>query len=587
MKDKIEMDLETTKNINNWLTGPYDQETKQGIQKLQNENPKELIDAFYTNLTFGTGGLRGLMGIGTNRMNVYTVASATQGLANYLKKTVLNKPLSVFIGYDSRHHSKEFAEIAAKVLAANNIEAYICNDIRPTPFVSFGCRFKKCDAAIMVTASHNPKEYNGYKVYWNDGAQVLPPHDIGIIDEVNKIKSPSDVKQVTDLKDSHIHIVGKDLDVAYLDAINKLQVYPEQNQSEGHKIHIVYTSLHGTGITLIPETLNTHGFTNVTYVEKQCLPDGDFPTVKSPNPEEKAALQLGIDLMEKIHADLLIANDPDADRVGVAVKDGDKTVILNGNQIASLLLNYILEALTKLKKLPKNAAFIKTIVTTELFKEIALSYNKECFEVLTGFKYIAEKIREWETIQNGPEYIFGGEESYGYLFGSIVRDKDAISTSALIAEATLHAKLEGKTLIDKLNEIYLKHGCFVENVISVKFAETKAGKEQMQKGMENLEKNPPKVINGIPVIAIENYSKSIKYNLLKKSEEKITLPKSDVLIFWLEDGSKLTIRPSGTEPKIKIYGGVVIKNFESTESAFKIGEQKVNALADSLKQIIT
>lgn len=288
MKEIIQMDEQTQKNINTWITGSFDEETKKSIKKLQDENPKELIDAFYTNLTFGTGGLRGLMGIGTNRMNIYTVKAATQGLSNYLKKTVLNKPLSVFIGFDSRHHSKEFAEIAAKVLAGNGIKAYLCKDIRPTPFVSFGCRNKKCDAAIMVTASHNPKEYNGYKVYWNDGAQVLPPHDVGIIAEVNKITDLNQITSVSDINNPDIEYVTEKLDAAYLADIQKLQINPKQNQEHGSKIHIVYTSLHGTGITLIPKALRQNGFTHVTYVEKQCLADGDFPTVKSPNPEEKA-----------------------------------------------------------------------------------------------------------------------------------------------------------------------------------------------------------------------------------------------------------------------------------------------------------
>lgn len=578
------IDPETNKHIEEWLKGPYDDETKSAIRKLLNENPKEIIDAFYTNLSFGTGGLRGLMGVGTNRMNKYTVNNATQGLANYLKKQPENGMKSVFIGYDSRHQSKAFAESAAKVLAGNNIHVYLCPEIRPTPYVSFGCRFKHCSAAIMVTASHNPKEYNGYKVYWNDGAQVLPPHDVGIIDEVNHITSLDQIQSVSSLENSHIEYVTEEVDRAYLEAIKNAQLYPDQNRAKGQKIHIVYTSLHGAGISLMPQAFADCGFVNISYVKNQCIPDGDFPTLKSPNPEEKAALKLGIDLLESTKADLLIATDPDADRVGVAVKHKSEVVILNGNQIACILLAHICEALTATNKMPKNATFIKSIVTTELFRAIANSFGKECYDVLTGFKYIAEKIREWESIPNGPEYIFGAEESYGYLFGTIVRDKDAISSSTLIAESALQAKLQGKTLVDLLNDIYKKHGVYVENLISVKFEETKLGKEQMQKGMDNIEKNPPKSINGIQVISLENYTKSTKTDMASGKVETLTLPKSDVLIFRLSDGSKLIVRPSGTEPKIKVYGGVVVKQFESVESAFRTGQDKVQALLATLQK---
>lgn len=578
------IDPETNKHIEEWLKGPYDDETKSAIRKLLNENPKEIIDAFYTNLSFGTGGLRGLMGVGTNRMNKYTVNNATQGLANYLKKQPENGMKSVFIGYDSRHQSKAFAESAAKVLAGNNIHVYLCPEIRPTPYVSFGCRFKHCSAAIMVTASHNPKEYNGYKVYWNDGAQVLPPHDVGIIDEVNHITSLDQIQSVSSLENSHIEYVTEEVDRAYLEAIKNAQLYPDQNRAKGQQIHIVYTSLHGAGISLMPQAFADCGFVNISYVKNQCIPDGDFPTLKSPNPEEKAALKLGIDLLESTKADLLIATDPDADRVGVAVKHKSEVVILNGNQIACILLAHICEALTATNKMPKNATFIKSIVTTELFRAIANSFGKECYDVLTGFKYIAEKIREWESIPNGPEYIFGAEESYGYLFGTIVRDKDAISSSTLIAESALQAKLQGKTLVDLLNDIYKKHGVYVENLISVKFEETKLGKEQMQKGMDNIEKNPPKSINGIQVISLENYTKSTKTDMASGKVETLTLPKSDVLIFRLSDGSKLIVRPSGTEPKIKVYGGVVVKQFESVESAFRTGQDKVQALLATLQK---
>lgn len=582
------LDPEIQKRVDTWLQGSYDDETKNTIKKLLVENEKELTDAFYTNLSFGTGGLRGLMGVGTNRMNTYTVQAATQGLANYIKKQpIKQQKSSVFIGYDSRHDSKLFAEEVAKVLAANGIHAYLCEEIRPTPYVSFGCRFKHCQAAIMVTASHNPKEYNGYKVYWDDGAQVLPPHDVGIIDEVNKITTLDQVQKTNSLNDPLIEYVLNDVDEAYVNEIEKLPLYKQQNQAKGDQLHIIYTSLHGTGITLMPRAFQLCGFKNVSYVEKQCIPDGEFPTVKSPNPEEKLALQLGIDLLEKNKADILIATDPDADRVGVAVNQGTDVIILNGNQIACLVLDHIARALVANNQMPEKATFIKTIVTTELFKEIVKSYGKECVDVLTGFKYIAEKIRGWELIPNGPKYIFGAEESYGYLYGTLVRDKDAISTSLMIAEAALAAKLEGKTLVDKLNEIYKTHGLFVEGLISVKFDETKEGKDKMSRGMETIEKNPPKAILGIPVVLLENYSKSTSRDMLTGKETTLTLPKSDVLIFWLEDGSKLIVRPSGTEPKIKIYGGVVKKGFDDMQVALKQANDKVAALLNELKTHLT
>ena len=578
------IDQEIQKRIDTWLNGPYDDETKAVIKKLLVENEKELIDAFYTNLSFGTGGLRGLMGVGTNRMNQYTVKAATQGLANYIKKQPhSNQKSSVFISYDSRHNSKLFAEEASKVLAGNGLHVYLTEEIRPTPYVSFGCRFKQCQAAIMITASHNPKEYNGYKVYWNDGAQVLPPHDVGIIDEVNLITSLDQIRQVS-INDPHIEHVLNHVDEVYLNEINKLPLFQKQNLEKGNQLSIVYTSLHGTGITLIPKAFEHSGFKNVSYVEKQCIPDADFPTLKSPNPEEKAALQLGIDLLEKINGDILIATDPDADRVGVAVKHKNDVIILNGNQIACMLLDHIIKGLNANGHMPRNATFIKTIVTTELFKEIVKSSQKECVDVLTGFKYIAEKIREWETVENGPKYIFGAEESYGYLFGTIVRDKDAISTSLILAEMALSLKLEGKTLVDKLNDIYKTHGLFVEGLLSVKFEETKDGKEKMQKGMDKLEKNPPKSINGSAVILLENYAKSISMDMKSGKESVITLPKSDVLIFWLEDGSKLIVRPSGTEPKIKIYGGVVNKKFDNMEVALREAKEKVNSALASLEK---
>ncbi|MFQ5728850.1 MAG: phospho-sugar mutase, partial [Waddliaceae bacterium] len=405
------LDEATQKNVNLWLEGDVDENSKDEIRKLLQENPKEVTDAFYTKLSFGTGGLRGIMGVGTNRMNRYTVRMATQGLANYLLKQPETGPHhAVFIGYDSRHRSRFFAEESAKVLAGNGIQVYLCTELRPTPLVSFGCRYKQCSAAIMITASHNPPKYNGYKVYWNDGGQVISPHDQAIIKETNGISDLSKVKAVDDLSHELITLVGKEVDEAYLETIRGYQHYPEENKQHGKDLKVIFTSLHGTGITLVPETLKEWGFTNLAYVESQIVPDGDFPTVKSPNPEERKALQLGIETLEKMDADLLIATDPDADRVGVAIKHEGEVHLLNGNQVACICLYHICEALTAQGRMPKKAGFVKTIATTELFKAIAEGYSGACFDVLTGFKYIAALIREWEQDPDGYRYIFGGEE---------------------------------------------------------------------------------------------------------------------------------------------------------------------------------
>lgn len=572
-------------NVDSWLKGNYDDETKAIILKLIQENPKELTDAFYTTLSFGTGGLRGLMGVGSNRMNQYTVRAATQGLANYLTKQP--KPPqghSVLIGYDSRHHSKFFAEEAAKVMAANQIKTYFFTDLRPTPLVSFGCRYKHCSAAIMVTASHNPSQYNGYKVYWNDGAQVVPPHDLNIINEVNLIRDNSQVKCVDSLTHPLIVLIDEEIDKVYLNVVSKLQLYPNENKNEGHSLKVVYSNLHGTGNTLVSKLLPAWGFSNISQVESQKMPDGSFPTVKQPNPEEKEALKLGIELLESTQGDIFIATDPDADRVGVVVRHQGESVILNGNQIACLCLEHICNSLTKQKKMSERAACIKTIGTTELYQSIADTYGVACFNVLTGFKYIAEKIREWENDPKGHHYIFGAEESYGYLLGTQSRDKDAVLSSALICEMALQAKKQGKTLIDLLNTLYQKHGVFVEKLLSLNFEESKAGKEKMSESMKQLRKNPPKTMLGIPVVVLEDYQNSLKKDLLSGKTEPITLPKSDVLLFWLEDRSKVMIRPSGTEPKVKLYCGVVTEPGRSILESRQEAEEKAGKLLEDLKR---
>ncbi len=526
------MPTQIEERIQSWLSGPFDEKTKSEIRRLQKEDPKELSAAFFKDLSFGTGGMRGIMGIGTNRMNIYTIRMATQGLAQYIQKQPGDSP-SVFIGYDVRHHSRAFAEEAAKVLSGNGIRALLAKEITPTPLVSFACRHYHCSAAIMITASHNPPQYNGYKVYWNDGAQVVPPHDEGIMAEVAHIKSPAQVK----LGKSYEEIDGA-IDTAYLAELKKLQLFPDLKKVP---LKVVYTNLHGTGLRLIPKALASWGYTHVSLVEKQASLDGDFPFAPKPNPEEEKALQLGTEQLNREKGDLLIATDPDADRMGIVAQNTRFT----GNQIACLCLHHICATLASRGELPSNAAFIKTIVTTELFKTIAESFGGKCLDVLTGFKYIGEQIGIWEKSFGAYQYLFGAEESYGYLFGTFVRDKDAISSACLITEVAALAKKQNLTLLDRLHQIYRKYGLHREGLANLSFSDTPAGMEQMNNLMKRLRAHPPTQIAGQKVTLLEDY-------LLGKD----SLPPSDVLRFWLSDRSKLVIRPSGTEPKVKIYAEV-------------------------------
>lgn len=524
-----------------WLSADYDEATRNEVKRLMENDPKELEESFYKNLEFGTGGLRGIMGVGTNRMNKYTVGMATQGVANYLKENFKDLPqISVAVSFDSRNNSAEFAKITANVFAANGIKVYLFDSLRPVPELSYSIRHLKCQSGVMITASHNPKEYNGYKAYWEDGAQVTAPHDTNIINEVLKITSPAMVK--FEGGEQNIQMVGADVDEAYLNDVSTLLVSPDSVKNHAD-MKMVYTPLHGTGITLVPKILSRMGFTNLSLVEAQVESNGNFPTVKSPNPEENSALEMAVALAEEKGADLVMATDPDADRVGIAIRDNEgKITLLNGNQTASILTYYLLRRWKELGKLNENTYIVKTIVTTELMAAMAKAFGVKCYNVLTGFKYIASIIRENE---GKATFIGGGEESYGYNAGEFVRDKDAVITCALVAECAAWCADQGKTLYQLLGDIYAEFGFYKESLISLT-KKGKAGLEEIQAMMKGYRENPPASIAGSPVVKVIDYNKP----------EETGLPKSNVLQFYTEDGSVVSVRPSGTEPKIKFYFGV-------------------------------
>jgi len=584
MSQNSMLEPEIQKRVQEWLHPPFDEKTRQEVQELIQQGPEAIRDAFYTSLSFGTGGMRGLMGAGTTRMNQYTVRMATEGLAKYILKQKITNP-SVFIGFDSRHHSPFFARQAAEVLALHGIKVYLLKNLRPTPFISFGCRQKKCTAAIMITASHNPAVYNGYKVYWSDGGQVVAPHDTGILQEVQAIGSFQKIK-LSSPDDRHIEILDEELDEPYLKAIHPLQLFPEENKRYGKGLKIVYTSLHGTGITLCPLALMDWGFSSIQYVEEQIIPDGDFPTVKFPNPEYKETLSLGIETLLQTEADLLIANDPDADRTGIAVMHHGKACILTGNEVASLCVDHIARTLQERKKLPEMGAFVTTIVSSDLIGTIAKSYGAHCFEVLTGFKYIGELIHLWESSNDGYQFLFGAEESYGFLLGTHSRDKDAIVSSCLISEIALQAKRDGKTLLDRLYGLYQKHGIFREQQLAIDFKPGKEGMDEMASYMSRQRKNPLKAILGKKAVSIEDYKTRIRCDLISGKQEALTLPKSDVLLYRFEDGSKIVVRPSGTEPKIKIYAGVR-HHHKQIELGIQECDKKLDELLASMKKELT
>ncbi len=530
-----------------WLNPIYDEETRNRVQWLIDNDPKELDECFYRDLEFGTGGLRGIMGVGTNRMNVYTVAMATQGLCNYLKKTYPGELLKAAIAYDSRNNSALFARKTAEIFSANGFMVYLFEELRPTPQLSFAIRHYGCHTGVVVTASHNPKEYNGYKVYWNDGGQLVAPHDKNIIAEVQAIKGIEDVN--FDAVEKIILTVKDDIDTAYIEKMKLLSLSPEAIQRQSN-LKIVYTSLHGTGITLAPRLLKEYGFTNVMTVAEQDKPDGNFPTVHSPNPEEPAALALALKKAEAENADLVMGTDPDADRVGIAVKDNDnKFILLNGNQTGSLLVYYLLRRWKELGKLDGKQFVAKTIVTTSLIEKIATTYKVDCYNVLTGFKFIAELIR---NLEGKKQFIGGGEESYGYLAGDFVRDKDAILSCGLIAEMTAWAKDNGNTLYNLLIDVYLEFGFYKEGLLSLT-KKGKDGSEEISSMMEQFRISPPTELDDSKVVLVKDYKNNTIKDTANGSVTETGLPKSDVMQFVCANGTIATVRPSGTEPKIKFY----------------------------------
>ena len=565
--------------VDQWLNGNYDEATKSEIRRLQTQQPNELADAFYKNLEFGTGGLRGVMGVGTNRINQYTVGMATQGFANYLIKMFPQQQLRVAVAHDSRNNSRHFAEITANVMAANGIQVFLFEALRPTPELSFTIRHKACHGGVVCTASHNPKEYNGYKAYFNDGGQLVPPHDKNVIVEVEKIASVDDVKWKGG--EQNVHLIGEEMDKAYVDMVKSLSVYPDVIKKQ-KDLTIVYTPIHGTGITMVPRVLSAYGFENIVLVDEQIEPNGNFPTVVYPNPEESEAMSLGLKKAAEMDADILLGTDPDADRVGIGVKDHHGNwVLMNGNQTAVLAFNYMIEARKQKGIAKENDMVVKTIVTTDMIDIIASKNNINCYSVLTGFKWIAELIKSKESTEN---YVIGGEESYGLMIGDQLRDKDAVSAVAILCEMAAYEKEAGKTLFSKLIELYQSYGLFREHLISI----TKKGRDgqaQIAAMMEKYRSAPPSTLGGVKVIGLYDYEKREAKDLNNGQVCGIDLPKSNVLQFVLEDGSKVSARPSGTEPKIKFYFSVQEK-FEKSDNfdhAWKLAGDKIQAIIQDLE----
>ncbi len=565
--------------IASWLEGNFDTATKEEIRSLKANQPDLLEDAFYRNLEFGTGGLRGLMGVGTNRVNKYTIGMATQGFSNYLLKTYPNASISVVVGHDSRNNSRFLAETTAQVFAANGIKVYLFEALRPTPELSFAIRQLQCKAGVVCTASHNPKEYNGYKAYWNDGGQLVPPHDKNVITEVEAIQSLEEVKWTGG--DALIEIIGAEMDASYIAMLKTLSVYPEVIAAQSD-LKIVYTPIHGTGITLVPKVLEAYGFKNVHVVEEQATPDGNFPTVAYPNPEESETMRIGLEKAKALNADILLGTDPDADRVGIGVKNHKGAwVLMNGNQTAVLAFAYMMEARRAKGIAAPNDMVVTTIVTTEMINEVARQNKVNCYNVLTGFKWIAELVKEKEGKEN---YIIGGEESFGLMIGDQIRDKDAVSAVALLCEMAAYEKSKGKSLFDKMIELYMQYGFYYEHLISI----TKKGmngQQEIAAIMEGYRKQPPTEIAGMKVVTLLDYQLQLSTNLQTGTQTKIALPKSNVLQFVTEDGTKISARPSGTEPKIKFYFSVnsVLPNREAFDEVYAHLQNKINNIIAAMQ----
>ncbi|MEI7588424.1 MAG: phospho-sugar mutase [Chitinophagia bacterium] len=565
--------------VASWLAGNYDEATKLAIRDLQATQPAELEDSFYRSLEFGTGGLRGIMGVGSNRINKYTIGMATQGFSNYLLKTYPNEKIAVAIGHDSRNNARFFAETTAQVFAANGFTVYLFEALRPTPELSFAIRNLQCKAGVVCTASHNPKEYNGYKAYWNDGGQLVPPHDTNVIKEVDAIQSIDDVKW--NGGDANIQLLGKDMDEAYVKMLQSLSVYPEVIKAQ-QDLKIVYTPIHGTGITLVPKVLAAYGFNNVQVVEEQATPDGNFPTVIYPNPEESETMSMGLKKAKALDADILLGTDPDADRVGVGVKNHKgEWVLMNGNQTAVLAFAYMMEA-RRVKGIAKpNDMVVSTIVTTEMINEVAKKNKVTCYNVLTGFKWIAELVKEKEGKEN---YIIGGEESFGLMIGDQIRDKDAVSAVAILCEMAAYEKSKGRTLFDKLIELYIQYGFYYESLISI----TKKGmngQQEIANMMEGYRQSPPTHINQVAVVTLLDYEMQVGKNIQTGKTWKLNLPKSNVLQFITEDGSKISARPSGTEPKIKFYFSVhtTLVDRASFDTQYQLLQDKIKGIIASMQ----
>ncbi|MFD2553634.1 phospho-sugar mutase [Sphingobacterium tabacisoli] len=574
-------DKETQSRIDSWTSAEYDKDTVAEVQRLIDSGAEtELVDSFYKNLEFGTGGLRGIMGVGSNRMNKYTIGKATQGLANYLKKEFLGQQIKVAVSYDSRNNSQVFGHLVADVFSANGIHVFLFDELRPTPVLSYAVRYYGCQGGVMLTASHNPKEYNGYKAYWNDGGQLVAPHDKNVIAEVDAIHSVSDIK--FERRSENITLVGSEFDDLYIGANTQLSIHPEAVK-ENQGLKIVYSSIHGTGVTIVPKMLSAWGFNNVHIVEEQAKPDGNFPTVVYPNPEEEEAMSIAMRKGEELDADVVMATDPDADRVGVAVKNPQGTFqLLNGNQIGSLLVYYVLSSKKDKAELKENDYSVKTIVTTNLIREISDSFGVKCYETLTGFKFIGEVMTRLVGKEN---YLVGGEESYGFLIGDLVRDKDAVNSCAFIAEMTAYFKGKGKSLFDVLIDLYIAYGFYQEKLISLT-KKGKAGAEEIKQMMVDLRENAPESLGGIAVKEIRDYERLEAYDVLTGTRSRIDLPKSDVLQFVTVDGDVISARPSGTEPKIKFYCSVkeVLPDRTSFSAVSEALENKVlRIMADIVK----